>query len=128
MTKKEFARNCTECGAGMNEGYCFDGGRAYYCSDACLHKHFTHDEWEKLYNDGDGDSCWTTWDEDPDEYMVDEDDMEQVIGFDGKTVAKIFAVNDKFCITFTDNTELVIKEWTGQGGMTWDSNLQNEEV
>ena len=76
MTKKEFARNCTECGAGMNEGYCFDGGRAYYCSDACLHKHFTHDEWEKLYFDGGrAYSCWTTWDEDPDEYMVDEDDM-----------------------------------------------------
>ena len=68
MTKKEFARNCTECGAGMNEGYCFDGGRAYYCSDACLHKHFTHDEWKKLYADGEGDSYWTRWeDEDEDD-------------------------------------------------------------
>ena len=63
MAKKEFARNCTECGAGMNEGYCFDGGRAYYCSDACLHKHFTHDEWKKLYADGEGDSYWTEWED-----------------------------------------------------------------
>jgi hypothetical protein len=28
----------------------------------------------ELYADGEGDSYWTTWYEDPDEYMVDEDD------------------------------------------------------
>lgn len=68
MTKKEFARNCTECGAGMNEGYLIDNGYKYYCSDACLHKNMTPEEWLELYNDGDGDSCWTTWeDEDEDE-------------------------------------------------------------
>ena len=73
MAKKEFARNCTECGAGMNEGYYIECGE-YYCSDVCLYKEITPKEWDELYNDGDGDSCWTTWDEDPDEYMVDEDD------------------------------------------------------
>lgn len=74
MAYKKFARECDECGAGFNEGYCFDGGMAYYCSDACLHKHFTPEEWEEAYADGEGDSYWTTWDEDPDEYLADEDD------------------------------------------------------
>ena len=74
MAYKKYARECDECGKGMNEGYCIDGGMAYYCSDECLHKNMTPEEWTELYNDGDGDSCWTTWDEDPDEYMVNEDD------------------------------------------------------
>jgi len=74
MAYKKYARECDECGKGMNEGYLIDNGYKYYCSDACLHKNMTPEEWDKLYNDGDGDSCWTTWDEDPDEYMVDEND------------------------------------------------------
>jgi hypothetical protein len=39
-----------------------------------LHKHYTPEEWDELYAEGDGDSYWTTWDEDPDEHMVDEND------------------------------------------------------
>lgn len=81
MAYKKYARECDECGKGMNEGYCFDGGRAYYCSDECLHKHFTPEEWQEMCDDDDDDdalepseSYWTTWDEDPDEYLVDEDD------------------------------------------------------
>ncbi len=74
MAYKKYARTCDECGAGMNEGYCIDSGCEYYCSDACLHKHYSPKEWEEAYADGDGDSYWTTWYEDPDEDMVDEDD------------------------------------------------------
>jgi len=74
MAYKKYARTCDEYGKGMNEGYCFDGGCEYYCSDECLHKHFTPEEWAEAYADGDGDSYWTTWDEDPDEYLVDDDD------------------------------------------------------
>ena len=74
MAKKKFARECTACGKGMNEGYCIEGGMEYYCSDACLHTEITHEEYMELYADGEGDSYWTTWYEDPDEYMVDEDD------------------------------------------------------
>ena len=73
MAYNKYARKCDECGAGMNEGYCIDSV-IYYCSDACLHKHFTPEEWEEAYADGEGDSYWTTWAEDPDSYMVDEDD------------------------------------------------------
>jgi hypothetical protein len=74
MAYKKYARECDECGKGMNEGYCIDGGMAYYCSDECLHKDITPDEWKEMTDDEESDSYWTTWDEDPDEYMVDEAD------------------------------------------------------
>ena len=74
MAYKKYARECNACGKGMNEGYCIEGGMEYYCSDACLHTEITHEEYMELYADGEGDSYWTTWYEDPDEYMVDEDD------------------------------------------------------
>ena len=74
MAKKEFARNCTACSAGMNEGYHIGGnGIEYYCSDACLHTEITHEEYMELYDDGEGDSYWTAW-EDPDDFE-DEDEI-----------------------------------------------------
>lgn len=76
MAKKKFARKCNACGAGMNEGYCIEGGIEYYCSDACLYTEMTPAEWLELYNDGEGDSYWTDWSEDPDEYLDDEDEDE----------------------------------------------------
>lgn len=54
-------RTCDHCGAKMDEGYCVGSGCEYYCSDACLHKHYTPKEWEAIYRDGDGDSYWTEW-------------------------------------------------------------------
>ena len=74
MAKKKFARECTACKGGMNEGYCIESGIEYYCSDACLHTEITPEEWLELYNDGEGDSYWTDWSEDPDEYLDDEDE------------------------------------------------------
>lgn len=74
MAYKKYARECNACGKGMNEGYCIESGIEYYCSDACLHTEITHEEYMELYADGEGDSYWTDWSEDPDEYMVDEDD------------------------------------------------------
>ena len=53
-------RECSICGAPMQEGYVYDGGLAYYCSPACLHHDFTDEEWEALYSE-DGDSYWTDW-------------------------------------------------------------------
>lgn len=62
-----YARQCTACGAGMNEGYCINGGVSYYCSDECLHKHITPAEYEEQYADGEGDSYWTEWEEEEEE-------------------------------------------------------------
>ena len=72
MAKKEFARNCTACSAGMNEGYCINDGEAYYCGDACLGDYCTQEEWAELYADGEGDSYWTAW-EDPDDFEGDDE-------------------------------------------------------
>jgi hypothetical protein len=76
MAKKQFARECTACGKGMNEGYCIEGGIEYYCSKVCLNTEISDKEFEELYADGEGDSYWTDWSEDPDEYLDDEDEDE----------------------------------------------------
>lgn len=54
-------RICDDCGDLFDEGYCIEGGFRYYCSDACLEKHMTLEEFEDLYDDGEGDSYWTEW-------------------------------------------------------------------
>jgi hypothetical protein len=46
----------------MNEGYVIES-REWYCSDECLHKHVTPEEFLELYDDGDGDSYYTEWEE-----------------------------------------------------------------
>lgn len=70
METTKYARCCDECGAGMNEGYCIDSGSEYYCSEECLHKHYTAGEWNDMYRDGDGDSYFTSWD-DEDDYQYE---------------------------------------------------------
>lgn len=53
-------RICSECGKIMQSGYItadFD----YYCSDDCLHKHYTDEEWEKLYEEYPDDYYYTEW-------------------------------------------------------------------
>lgn len=66
----KFARACSNCGKGMNEGYCIHGGDAYYCSDKCLDKNVTASEWRKLYSDGNTDSYFTTWDSEEDTQWI----------------------------------------------------------
>lgn len=52
----------------MHEGYCIEGGFAYYCSDECLEANMTREEFEELYEDG-GDTYWTEWYDEEDEAM-----------------------------------------------------------
>jgi len=77
----KYARKCSECGCGMNAGYVVGGGDNYYCSEDCLHKHFTPEEWIEECSD---------YDEESDEYIVgdtsyytewdidDDDDMQWI--------------------------------------------------
>ena len=58
---EEHYRICSECGKVMYEGFCIDNGAEYYCSEYCLHKNLTEEEYEELYDDGRGDSYWTSW-------------------------------------------------------------------
>lgn len=61
-------RKCDVCGCEMKEGYCIFGGEGYYCSDECLTKKYSIREYIKLYGEGKGDSYWTTWEDEEDDY------------------------------------------------------------
>lgn len=56
-------RSCNACGKAMSEGYCIEGGMEYYCSKVCLNTEISDEEFEELYDDGEGDSYWTEWEE-----------------------------------------------------------------
>ena len=56
-------RVCSECGKIMKSGYCIENGEEYYCSDECLHKHYTEEEYQELYDDENGDSYYTEWED-----------------------------------------------------------------
>lgn len=56
-------RTCTECGKEMTKGYCIENGIEYYCSEECLHKNISEEEFNELYDKGNGDSYWTEWEE-----------------------------------------------------------------
>ena len=57
----EHIRVCSECGKPMTEGFCIEDGAEYYCSEECLHKNLTDEEYENLYDEGRGDSYYTSW-------------------------------------------------------------------
>lgn len=52
-------RVCSECGEPMIEGYIVGDGDTYYCSDECLHKHYTDEEWDEMYENYEG--YYTEW-------------------------------------------------------------------
>lgn len=62
-------RICDECGKPMIVGYVIDGCKTY-CSDECLHKNLSDEEYQELYDEGNGDTYWTTWYEDSITYKV----------------------------------------------------------
>ena len=57
----EHIRVCSECGKPMYEGYCIEDGAEYYCSDECMHNNLSDKEFEELYDEGRGNSYWTSW-------------------------------------------------------------------
>ena len=61
-------RICEECGTPMIEGYVVNGC-ATYCSQECLHKHISDEDYYSQDNDGEGDTYWTTWYEDSATFM-----------------------------------------------------------
>ena len=63
-------RVCSECKEKMNEGYCIDAGLEYYCSDECLRKHYTEEEYLEMYDEGNGDSYWTEWEDEEEEDLT----------------------------------------------------------
>jgi hypothetical protein len=63
MEKEKFARTCSVTGIGMNEGYCYNDGEAYYSTkeiaeQAMIEKGFI--DIEDAYNQDV--IYWTVWD------------------------------------------------------------------
>ena len=79
----KFARQCDECGSGMNEGFVVNDGDEYFCSDKCLHEKYSKKDWKRMYGSGDSDSYWTDWNDDQSDWqyivtggvLVDMDDL-----------------------------------------------------
>ena len=57
----EHIRVCSECGKPMYEGYSIEDGAEYYCSDECLHQNMSEHQYQKVYDEGRGNSYWTSW-------------------------------------------------------------------
>lgn len=55
----ENKRICSHCGKLMNDGYVFYDGESYYCSNECLHQHFSEEEYIRAFNADD--AYWTEW-------------------------------------------------------------------
>ena len=82
-SKNKYARKCTKCGCGMNEGFVINDGEEYYCGDDCLHKVYTPKEWEEMSSDEENKNSmanyWTEW------HDVDDDD-EQFVLFNNQLI------------------------------------------
>ena len=76
----KYARSCTCCGEGMNEGYFID--YEYFCSKSCLSTEYPSDVWEKLYKEseanGGNDCYWTQWDDSEYEYQYIDGKLKQI--------------------------------------------------
>ena len=64
---KQFARKCTKCNKGMNDGYLVNDDE-YYCSNECLHSKYSEDEYEDMFIENN--AYYTEWSEDD----IDHDD------------------------------------------------------
>jgi hypothetical protein len=73
-------RICDECGKEMTSGYCINGGMEYYCCDECLHKHYSTEEYKEMYDDGNGESYWTEWDDEGSTSNSDQTDFKKEEG------------------------------------------------
>ena len=56
-----YIRICSHCGKPMGWGYCINGGCEYYCSEECLHRHYTEEEFISMCDDGSSDTYYTSW-------------------------------------------------------------------
>jgi len=52
----------------------------YYCCDECLHKHYSTEEYKEMYDDGNGESYWTEWDDEGSTSNSDQTDLKKEEG------------------------------------------------
>jgi len=54
-------RLCSECATPMQEGFYFESDGTQYCSEKCLTKVISWEDYLEIHNDGQGDAYWTDW-------------------------------------------------------------------
>jgi len=64
-TNDDDIHRCDACKEVMSQGYVINGGEEYFCSNTCLHTKYSKEEYEEMYDDGEGDSYWTEWTDEP---------------------------------------------------------------
>lgn len=83
---------CSECKKELKSGFVIDDGDEYYCSEECLHKHYTPEEYEKMvknskteftsddYDYSVGQAYWTEFEENKitEEYDDGDEDLERL--------------------------------------------------
>ncbi len=58
---EENERLCSECETPMQAGFYFESDATQYCSEECLTKVITWDEYLAIHDNGNGDAYWTDW-------------------------------------------------------------------
>lgn len=64
----KYARKCTCCGKGMNEGFFAD--YEYFCDNDCLYTEFSPTIWEKVAEEDSDSYYWTEWEDEEDYQYV----------------------------------------------------------
>jgi len=64
-TNDDDIHRCDACKEVMSQGYVINGGEEYFCSNTCLNTKYDKEAFEELYDDGEGDSYWTEWTDEP---------------------------------------------------------------
>ncbi len=118
-----FARKCDECNKLFNEGYCISGGIEYYCSDKCLDKHISHSEWKELYNEGDGDSYYTTWEDLEDfSYLKDGTEIDRI---NEKSIILKIDNGIVSAIENNSNSKILVRDYDVTNNATLKDNKNN---
>ena len=73
----KYARKCSCCGNGMNEGYVIGGGCEYYCGVDCLFKVVEYDVWQEISLNSD-ENYWTEWDSVDNDYQIIDGELQEI--------------------------------------------------
>ena len=65
LTLKELSedRRCSQCESLMQEGFYFESDGTQYCSEECLTKVISWEEYLEIHDNGNGDAYWTSWED-----------------------------------------------------------------
>lgn len=86
----KYCRMCTTCGDVFNDGFMYNGGSMYFCSEECLHEEVSPEDWEEAHAEDDDSNYYTEWDAESDaEYEVKDGiiyllETNEIVFFDDK--------------------------------------------